>query len=63
MTTPDDECPHGFPPRYVKRCADCRKARRRAEEAAKFKALLAQRATRTLLPDAAQLAANDRGEP
>jgi hypothetical protein len=54
VSSPDEECPHGFPPRYIKRCADCRRARRRAEEAARFRAALAA------LPDAARAAANDR---
>lgn len=63
MTTDDSwgvdvatgECPHGFPARYAKRCADCRRARRRQSEAARFK----QAAARTLGVDVAQLAAND----
>lgn len=55
----DAECPHGFPLRYVKRCADCRRQRRRDDEAARFKAAMAKRWP-TL--DVAALAANDRDD-
>jgi hypothetical protein len=60
VTTDDaPECPHGFPAQYVKRCADCRRARRQAEEQAKFRRLMADRAATTL--DAASRAAGERG--
>jgi hypothetical protein len=56
----DAECPHGVPARYAKRCADCRRDRRHAEEQAKFKAAMAARAATTL--DAASRAAGERGD-
>jgi hypothetical protein len=48
------ECAHGFPARYVKRCPDCRRARRRKLEADRFRAAAARQGI-----DVARLAAND----
>ena len=55
MTIDDDvECPHGDP--RPKRCALCRRDRRRASEAARLRAALLAR------PDYARHAANDHDD-